>query len=62
MSKLSGEISKKELVYDELFIPENEDAKNKKNEKFVSNFLSNFTLKNPFTGLFGKKKSKTVEY
>ncbi len=61
LERKSGELSEKDLKYDEVFIEENEDAKLKRNQTEIQKFMSRFKLKNPLSGFFSKKKPK-IEY
>ena len=61
LENLSGDLSKKDLQFDQLFVDENKDAKIKKKKEDIDKFLFGLRKKNPFEGLF-KKKKKTIEY
>ena len=58
---MPGEISRKDLRYEDLFVEENWDAKNKRNQDELKKWMSKLRLKNPLAGFF-KKKKKTIEY
>lgn len=63
IEKMESEISEKAVLYEEEFIPENEDAVKKRKREQRLAFLKKFKLKGGFKGLFSRlRRKKGIEY